>query len=308
MATPLLGHHHHSKWGLKMDTSKLTLLFPGNPLRVSQPDPDYAEEYTVAKSMTNVRLINLDCLLDQNQLELNTSFPSETTVIYRGWMLRPETYSKMNSLILASGAKMLTDTHAYTGTHLLPRWAHHSNTLKSAWTTDLSDKGIIRVLNQFSGPVTIKDFVKSRKHEWYSAFYIPNAQNFSQALEVIHNFITRQGENLVGGLVIREFVPLLQTGTYLSNNPTFEEYRVFYWQRNPFVVIDYWGKNFESLNANDQQFIKKQGADIKSSFFTIDFARKINGDLTIMEIGDAQVSGLQNFDVNHFYRLWLNQI
>ncbi|WZK66760.1 hypothetical protein V3472_09430 [Lacticaseibacillus rhamnosus] len=26
-----------------------------------------------------------------------------------------------------------------------------------------------------------------------------------------------------------------------------------------------------------------------------------------MEIGDAQVSGLQNFDVNHFYRLWLNQ-
>ena len=123
----------------------------------------------------------------------------------------------------------------------------------------------------------------------------------------IHNFITRQGENLVGGLVIREFVPLLQTGTYLSNNPTFEEYHVFYWQRNPFVVIDYWGKNFESLNANDQQFIKKQGADIKSSFFTIDFARKINGDLTIMEIGDAQVSGLQNFDVNHFYRLWLNQ-
>lgn len=180
---------------------------------------------------------------------------------------------------------------------MLPRWAHHSNTLKSAWTTDLSDKDIIRVLNQFSGPVTIKDFVKSRKHEWYSAFYIPNAQNFSQALEVIHNFITRQGENLVGGLVIREFVPLLQTGTYLSNNPTFEEYRVFYWQRNPFVVIDYWGKNFESLNANDQQFIKKQGADIKSSFFTIDFARKINGDLTIMEIGD----------VNHFYRLWLNQ-
>ncbi|WP_238157839.1 ATP-grasp domain-containing protein, partial [Lacticaseibacillus chiayiensis] len=165
--------------------------------------------------------------------------------------------------LLSSWSSLLTiraNKKAYQMTHLLPNWTQHANTLRAAWTTELNDESFIKLLSQFDGPVTVKDFVKSRKLKWNTAFYIPNAQDYHQALTVIHNFIQRQGENLVGGIVIREFVPFLQTGTRLHNEvPIYEEYRVFYWLSKPFVIIDYWKQNQPRLDENDLLFIRENG-------------------------------------------------
>ncbi|QVI33114.1 ATP-grasp domain-containing protein [Lacticaseibacillus zeae] len=292
-----------------MNPRNLTLMFPSNPLKPREPDPDYAEEYQVAGDFTHVRVFDLDLLLGEGKLKLNKKFPSSTIVIYRGWMLTPENYALLQTLVESANASLLTNKEAYQMTHLLPNWAHHANTLKSAWTTDLTDNALIKLLDQFNGPVTVKDFVKSRKHEWYSAFYIPNPQNHYQALAIIHNFIQRQAENLVGGIVIREFVPFVQTGVHLKNEtPIYEEYRVFYWHSEPFAMIDYWHHNFDSLGDGDLIFVRKSGQRIRSPFFTIDFARKTDGTLIIVEIGDGQVSGLQDYDTRKFYHQWFQRI
>lgn len=292
-----------------MKVTDLTFLFPADPLNPHEPDTDYAEEYHAAGLVTNVSLIDLDLLLVQGKLKVNRDLSLSTLIVYRGWMLTPEKYILLQDLINDAGARLLTDGNAYKATHLLPSWAHHANTLKSAWTFDLKDEALVNLLSQFSGPVTVKDFVKSRKYEWDAAFFIPEARDYQQALTVIHNFIQHQAENLVGGIVIREFVPLLRTGTHLRENlPMFEEYRVFYWRSSPFVIIDYWNHNLKYLDESDQLFIRENGRDINSPFFTIDFARKPDGSLIIMEIGDGQVSGLQDYDVNHFYSLLFNKI
>ena len=43
---------------------------------------------------------------------------------------------------------------------------------------------------------------------------------------------------------------------------------------------------------------------IKSGFATMDLARREDGELIIMELGDGQVSGLQQIPVKIFYKMF----
>lgn len=54
------------------------------------------------------------------------------------------------------------------------------------------------------------------------------------------------------------------------------------------------------------QWITDIAAKIKSNFATIDVARKTDGSLIIMELGDGQVSGLQQLRPNLFYEVLRN--
>ncbi|EGM50472.1 hypothetical protein LSGJ_01018 [Ligilactobacillus salivarius GJ-24] len=192
---------------------------------------------------------------------------------------------------------------------MIPNWVKdNSNHVKTKWTIDLSDKSIIKLLEEFDGAVTIKDFVKSRKYEWNESFYIPDVSDTKNALRVIHNFINRQGSELIGGLVIRDFIELKNIGRHpKSHTPIFEEYRVFYIGNKLLVVINYWNNRKINLSTEDKKVIMNAPKEVKAKFYTIDFARKSNGKLIIMEMGGGQVSGLQGFDEQKFYDLlWEN--
>ncbi|MCI2171703.1 ATP-grasp domain-containing protein [Schleiferilactobacillus perolens] len=286
-----------------------SFLFPADPLNPRKPDLDYQHEYQIVAKTNPVYLVQLEPLITDGRILLNRPLISDSHIIYRGWMIRPTVYRHLETFVRDNNCRLVTTTEAYEATHLLPSWSNHANTLKAKWTTDLSDTSLIQTLSHFEGPVTIKDFVKSRKYEWKSAFFIPDARDTTAALKVIHTFIKRQGADLIGGVVIRQFVDLKETGTHLRENvPFFEEYRVFYWQQRPFTVIDYWGHNTEGLGEKDQSFIKVQAQNIASPFFTIDFARRTDGRLIIMEIGDGQVSGLQGLSPEQFYLQWFQEM
>lgn len=120
---------------------------------------------------------------------------------------------------------------------------------------------------------------------------------------MINTFIERQGSQFVGGLVMRQFQELHAIGQHpQSQMPIFEEYRVFYWEGSPFRIIDYWKNGDVKFSDKDWNLIVECGHKINLSFFTIDYARKQDGMLMIMEVGDGQVSGLQDSDVEEFYQ------
>lgn len=154
-----------------------------------------------------------------------------------------------------------------------------------------------------SSPLIVKDYVKSRKHEWFEACYIEDASKTENALKIIHTFLERQ-ESLTGGLVLRKYVELLPTGYHEKSNLKLSaEYRVFYLLGKILCIIDYWGNlsNDINFNSNEYQWVKSFGSMFDSNFFTIDFARKLDGSLIVIEIGDGQVSGLQGFNEKMFY-------
>ena len=79
-----------------------------------------------------------------------------------------------------------------------------------------------------SGSYIVKDYVKSRKHEWYDACYIQSITDTPNVKKTIGNFIERQGDSLVGGVVLRKYVKLKPIGYHeKSGMPISEEYRVF---------------------------------------------------------------------------------
>ena len=59
-------------------------------------------------------------------------------------------------------------------------------------------------------PVIVKDYVKSRKHEWFEACYIPSAADRQAVARVVRRFLELQGDDISEGLVFRAYRKLVR--------------------------------------------------------------------------------------------------
>ena len=57
-----------------------------------------------------------------------------------------------------------------------------------------------------------------------------------------------------------------------------------------------------SFSSEEYRWIEASVKKLKSNFVTMDLARCEDGRLIIMELGDGQVSGLQQIKPAHFYK------
>ena len=168
-------------------------------------------------------------------------------------------------------------------------------------------RSIEQLLGQFgNNSLIVKDYVKSRKHEWYDACFIRDASDTFSAMRVIHNFIERQGESLYGGIVLRRYEKLVSFGYHPeSGMPLSEEYMAFFLARQLVCISAYCceaGQKDVTLNKEETAWIESLPKQVHSLFFTADIARSADSALCIMEIGDGQVFGLQGLNENFFYK------
>jgi ATP-grasp domain, R2K clade family 3 len=145
--------------------------------------------------------------------------------------------------------------------------------------------------------------VKSQKHYWQEACFIPSASDRAAVERVVRRFLELQGEDLAEGLVFREFVdfePLAQHSR--SGMPLTREYRIFILDGEPIYWTEYWEEGDYGDGALPVDFFREAARLVKSRFFTMDVARRRDGQWMIVELGDAQVAGLpENADVGAFY-------
>lgn len=169
----------------------------------------------------------------------------------------------------------------------------------------MSIKRIMELLSALGAQsVIVKDYVKSQKHYWNEAFFMPDASDSINVERVVREFLRLQGADLNVGLVFREFVPLLPLGAHRrSDMPLSLEYRIFFLDGEPILSGNYWSDGeYEGRQPDLAPFLEIAGR-IKSRFFTMDIARKREGGWIIVELGDAQVSDLQPASsVQEFYR------
>ncbi len=279
----------------------ISFLYAANPLSIKTVDDEYLKEYDSINISFEKMIFNFEELIYNHKLKINKVIPG--LAIYRGWMLKPEQYSELYDLLAKEQIYLINSPSDYERCHLLPNWYNKVSdyTPKSKWTNSNNIEEACLLLKEFDCPLVVKDYVKSRKHEWEDACYIDDPKS-SKAKEVITNFITRQENELVGGTVLREFVKLKSVGYHeISGMPISEEYRVFVLYDEIIAIINYWGKDVHKLNEEDMNHIKFIMNHINSNFYTIDFARKEDGNLIVVEIGDGQVSGLQGFNEEDFY-------
>nr|MBP3597906.1 ATP-grasp domain-containing protein [Eubacterium sp.] len=288
-----------------MQKQNINFLFCNHPLYPKKVDEDYIEEYEAAREQHPCALFSFEDM-EQGELSLFGDSISGLT-IYRGWMMKPEMYQQFYSLLEERGIVLINTPEEYNRYHLLPGWYEDFSavTAMSVWETEGELENILRESRSLKGSYIVKDYVKSRKHEWQDACFIHDIEDVADATKIIGNFVERQGDSLTGGIVLRKFENLRRLGNHeKSGMPISEEYRVFIYKGQILKVDDYWSTTCEaSISEDEYAWIQSLVKKIKSNFVTMDLARKKDGTLMVMELGDGQVSGLQQVEAKEFYEL-----
>lgn len=282
----------------------INFLFCNHPLYQKKVDEDYEIEYQEAGLHHPCALFSYEDL-ERGKLSMFGESISGLT-IYRGWMMKPEMYSVFYSLLEKQGICLINSPEEYEKYHTLPGWYKDfsEETIQSIWESEGKAENLLSMTKQLNGSYIVKDYVKSRKHEWYDACFIKDISDEINTAKIIHNFVERQGESLTGGIVLRKFIKLNQIGFHeKSGMPISEEYRVFVFAGKVLIIDNYWTeKESVRLSKAEISWIEDIARRIKSNFVTVDIARKEDGKLVIMEFGDGQVSGLQQIDAGEFYQ------
>jgi len=338
----------------------MRLLFCANPLDARQPDPDYANELVAAQAFgARTDLISYEALVNEGDADraVRRVAPADDPAapelaVYRGWMLRPVDYARLYAALLARGVRLINDPTAYRLAHYLPEAypliaAHTPRTVWLPLTPQTAPDAlpldaIMAALRPFGdAPVIVKDFVKSRKHEWAAATYIPAASDWAAVARVVGRFVAGQGPDLNEGLVFRAFERYAPLGTpgqgARSGMPLTLEYRVFWLDGAPLATVPHWGadvadaaddaRNSADVGAPPVAQFQPVAQRIQSRFFTMDLApleqppasqdgqpstdgkdvpssqdHLPDSRWRIVELGDGQVAGLPaRLDVGAFY-------
>ena len=293
----------------------MRVIFCADPLNRKRSDPMYAAEAEAASTAGfDCSLLNFEALVDEQDAEaaVRGIAPSDVqeTALYRGWMLRPAAYGRLYAALEARGIALLNAPAAYRHCHYLPESypVIEGLTPRSVWLEAEAGLGIERIMEALrpfgSAPVIVKDYVKSRKHEWAEACYIPSAADRAAVERVVARFLALQGADLNEGLVFREFVPFEPLAQHSkSGMPLTKEFRLFFLDGKLLLAVPYWEEGeYGDLQPPIERF-QQLAQNVQSRFFTMDVAKQLYGDWMIVELGDGQVAGLpEQTDRTAFYQ------
>lgn len=290
----------------------MRVIFCDSVIDHSIVEPDYVEEWKSAlKSSFKPSLISYEELTEGNiskALRLIKPLEIVELAIYRGWMLTPKQYEELYLGLLDKNVQLINTPEEYSHCHYLPNSYSkiESLTPKSNWTKNLNEESILELTNEFGdNSIIVKDFVKSEKHNWDDACFIPNASDKNKVKSVVDKFIELRGASINEGIVFRQFEELEFLIKHpKSGMPLTKEFRIFFHNAKIIKVFDYWDEGEYGGTKPELDVFIEIAKSIESNFFTMDVAKKKDGDWIIMELGDGQVSGLPDkADISEFYSL-----
>jgi hypothetical protein len=293
----------------------MRLIFCADPLTPTAPDADYAAEVAaVVDAGGAYDLISFERLVyDGDPLaatrRVRPADEPELTV-YRGWMLRPDAYAQLYDALQAKGLRLINTPDEYRHCHYLPESYAiiRDVTPRTVWLLYDENYSIERVMNLLAPfgdqPAILKDYVKSRKHEWHEACYIPQANDRNAVERVVNRFVELQAGDLNEGLVFREYVAFQPIGSHAkSGMPLTMEFRCFVLDGVVLSTSAYWDEGEYAERMPPSDLFADVLTQVQSRFFTLDIAQRTDGAWMIVELGDAQVAGLpETLDVAQFYR------
>ncbi|WP_035849075.1 ATP-grasp domain-containing protein [Kitasatospora azatica] len=291
-----------------------TILLPQDPLNPRRVDPHYSYEAQLVRGLGGeTALVDHDALLAGDAAEAVRRVPTGTgPAWYRGWMLPVAAYTAFVQALADRGCHLLTSAAAYATAHELPGWygTFEGATPDSVWlAADPSPAELAEAVARLGGhgPAIVKDFVKSRKHEWHEACFIPELADLAGVARVVGRFVELQGEFLAGGVVLRRFHAFARvgadeveetgerTGGRTSRQEGAErasEARVWWVDGEP-VLTGPHPDTPEVFPAPDLTVVRSLVRALGCRFVTTDLAlRADGGGWMVVEVGDGQVSDL----------------
>jgi hypothetical protein len=271
----------------------VTFIFCADPLRPRRTDPHFAHEARAARDLDlPVALIDHDALVAGDAAAAVARVPAGAGAAwYRGWMLTGKQYKLLEDTLTARGVTLLTSARNYRRAHELPGWydTFELITPRSAWlpTAPGSPPATSELATAAErlgdgGPGIVKDYVKSRKHEWQEACFVPDIADTRQLAAVVTRFVELQDDFLSGGIVLRR---------YESFRHAVGEARLW-WVDGALALHTAHPDTPDLRPEADPALVQPKVAALACRFVTTDLALRADGAWRVVEVGDGQVSDL----------------
>jgi hypothetical protein len=261
------------------------LLVPADPLRPRRPDEHFTAEADAAKNAgVDVALIDHDALADPGGAERAVArVPNASGMaIYRGWMLRADQYTALAAALEARDVTLRTSAAQYQRAQELPGWhaALSLVTPQAEWTNGDGEHDFQLACERLGqGPAVLRDYVKSMKHHWHEAAYIPDAADHAPAWRVASRFRELREDDFAGGFVRRRFEHFASA-----------EARTWWVDGACRLTTAHPDTPDDTPPHIDLSPFTAPIASLALPFVTADLARRTDGTWRLIELGDGQVS------------------
>jgi hypothetical protein len=262
------------------------LLVPADVFRPRRPDEHFAAEAAAAaEAGFDVAVVDHEGLCEPGGAEAAVArVPAHPgAAVYRGWMLRGSQYAAFARALAGHGVTLRTGADLYQRGHEFPGWypALASVTPKSAWTAGGSQdefRGACASLGP--GPAVIRDYVKSMKHYWDEAAFIPDLTDTTAAWRVACRFRELREDEFTGGFVVRCFEQFSSA-----------EARTWWVDGRCRLVTAHPDTPGDLPPADlDLAAFGPLIASLSLPFVTADLVKRVDGVWRVIEVGDGQVS------------------
>ena len=255
----------------------LTLLYPSDPFHPKKEIIDslwQEEAAALAACGFETRVIDTD-----NLNGVNWKKYTDSNFLYRGWMLTPDLYEKIEQKLNEVNARFIYNAEQYASTHYLPGWYEHVRNYTAETIIVDNPRELKETINKlnWSEGYFLKDFVKSLKTGAGSR--ISNADNVDLVLKEMAHY---RGV-IEGGICIRRHLEIM---------PNTE---VRYFALNGIV----YSPSSDAIPEMATNIASK----FKDTFISIDIAKLKSGELTLIEIGNGQVSDSVGWKIDAFAKM-----
>jgi len=151
-------------------------------------------------------------------------------------------------------------------------------------------------------PFVVKGKTNSRKQYWDSLMF---ADTKKRAIEIGWELCK---DALIGdqGVVYRKYEKLITYEIGINGLPFTKEFRFFFYKGTILTYSYYWGiaeKTDIKLDQEGYDFAEKVGKIVADyvNFYVLDVAQKEDGSWILVEINDAQMSGLSEINPHDLY-------
>jgi len=254
-------------------------LFSADASEPNRPEELFADQWSALVRAGFTTSVCPDAVLAGAKL-LHGVHPG-SRVVYRGWMVKGEEYVALARAVERCGARMFTTAPEYLAAHHLPNWYPALADLTPETRIYPADADLVAELRALGwGEYFLKDYVKSLKAEPGPVVGDP-----AEAPAVLAAMREYRGE-IEGGVCVRRVEAFLP-GT----------------ERRYFVLggVAYAA----SEDAPIPGLVRTCAARLSSPFFSVDIARRTDGELRVVEVGDGQVSDLVGWSAEAFAAMWL---
>ena len=201
-------------------------------------------------------------------------------------------YTDFHARLVALGWKPVTSPDAYSEAHYLPLAYPNleGETPRTLWIEGRDEDAAWSLYREHfqAGDAIFKDWVKSAKHRWREACFLPAKTDRERFAEVFANFLEERSVLFEKGVVLREFHPFRVLWTDTGGMPVHAEMRLFFWDGD--VLL--WPEGAFPDTREERLRWCGLARRFASRFLSIDVACDDSGKWSVVETGDGQVSGL----------------